>query len=103
MSNAVNFSDKERPQINIGAVDMDDHWKFFVQDNGPGIEERYFEKIFTIFQTLQSRDDKETTGIGLAMVKKIVEKFGGTVWVESTPGDGATFYFTFSKTVLEGE
>jgi signal transduction histidine kinase len=72
-------------------------WRFAVTDNGPGIEERYFEKIFQMFQTLLPRDQRESAGIGLPIAKKIVELFGGRVWVESKPGAGATFFFTLPK------
>ena len=68
-----------------------------MEDNGPGIEEKDFEKIFKIFQTLYSKDEYESTGIGLTLVKKIVELYGGTVWVESKVGEGSTFYFTLPK------
>jgi signal transduction histidine kinase len=65
-----------------------------VADNGPGIEEKYYEKIFQLFQTLNARDDVESTGVGLSVVKRIVEMNGGRIWVESTGGVGTTFYFT---------
>jgi len=71
-----------------------------VADNGPGIEERYFEKIFQMFQTLSPRDERESTGIGLAVVKKIVELCGGSVRIESKVGEGATFCFTLPKQTL---
>ncbi len=76
-------------------------WKFSVADNGPGIEEKYFEKIFQIFQTLSPRDEFESTGIGLSLVKKIVEMYDGKVWVESKPGKGSTFFFTLPKQETE--
>ena len=72
-------------------------YKFYVKDDGPGIEPEYHEKIFEIFQTLKSRDEFESTGIGLSIVKKIVEFQGGRITVDSALGAGATFYFTWPK------
>jgi light-regulated signal transduction histidine kinase (bacteriophytochrome) len=89
--------DKPQGQIKVGCVEENGFWRFNVTDNGPGIEKKYFEKIFQIFQTLASRDDFESTGIGLTVVKKIVELYGGRVWVESKPGEGSTFFFTLPK------
>ena len=71
--------------------------RFFVSDNGPGIEAEYFEKIFIIFQTLQERDAFESTGVGLAIVKRIIEENKGTIKVESSIGKGTTFVFTWPK------
>jgi light-regulated signal transduction histidine kinase (bacteriophytochrome) len=97
LSNAVSYIDKPHGQIEIGCTEEDDCWKFCVADNGPGIDEKYYEKIFGIFQTLAAKDDTERIGIGLTIVKKIVELYNGKVWVESTPGKGSTFFFTLSK------
>jgi two-component system sensor kinase FixL len=102
ISNAVKFADKPGPIIKINCADEGDCWKFSVADNGCGIKEQYFEKIFEIFQTLSSRDKSESTGIGLTIVKKIVELYGGKVWVTSKPGEGSTFFFTLSKQRIEG-
>jgi PAS domain S-box-containing protein len=99
ISNAVKYMDKPQGQVKIGCVEEDGWWKFGVSDNGPGIEEKYFEKIFQIFQTLARRDDKESTGIGLSIVKKIIEAHSGKVWVESRVGEGSTFYFMVPKNV----
>jgi signal transduction histidine kinase len=74
-----------------------------VTDNGPGIEEKYFEKIFQMFQTLAPRDQCESTGIGLPIVKKIVELFGGRIWVQSKPGEGTTFFFSLPKQGMAAE
>jgi len=98
LSNAVKYMDKPKAQIRIGCIEEDGFWKFSVADNGCGIKEQYFEKIFEIFQTLSSRDKTESTGIGLTIVKKIVELYGGKVWVESKIGEGSTFFFTLPKT-----
>jgi len=97
LSNAVKYMDKSQGRVRIGCVEEDDFWKFNVADNGPGIAEEYFEKIFQIFQTLSPRDGFESTGIGLAVAKKIVESYGGQIWVESKLGEGSTFFFTLPK------
>ena len=80
-----------------GFKDSATRYTFFVQDNGPGIEPEYHEKVFVIFQTLNARDKVESTGVGLAIVKKIIEEAGGNVWIESEPGKGASFFFTVPK------
>jgi len=97
LSNAVKYMDKPDGVIKINCAEENGFWKFSVADNGPGIEERYFEKIFKIFQTLAPRDEFESTGIGLTVVKKIVEMYGGKIWVESEIGKGSTFLFTLPK------
>ena len=99
LTNAVTFMDKTNGNVKVSCVEQGDFWKFYVSDNGPGIEQKYFEKIFRIFQTLPKNDESETTGIGLAIAKKIVELYGGKIWVESQPGSGSTFYFTFPRTL----
>ena len=68
-----------------------------VADNGPGIEEKHHKRIFGVFQTLKARDESESTGVGLAVVKKIIEEWDGQVWLKSTLGEGSTFYFTMPK------
>jgi len=97
LNNAVKYMDKPQGQVRIGCVEENGFWKFSVSDNGPGIEEKYFEKIFKIFQTLSPRDEVEATGIGLSVVKKIIEMYGGRIWVESELNKGSTFLFTFPK------
>jgi signal transduction histidine kinase len=97
ISNAVKYIDKPQGKISIGCADEGKFWKFNVTDNGQGIDEKYHDKIFKIFQTLSSRDNYESTGIGLTLVKKIVELYGGKVWVESKVGIGSTFFFTIFK------
>ena len=98
ISNAIAHNDCIDGKITISAVEQDDCYEFSVADNGKGIDPKYQDRIFTIFQTLESRDKKESTGIGLAIVKKAVEDRGGRVKVESSLGKGATFSFTWHKT-----
>ena len=97
VDNAVKFMDKPAGQVAVGCVDQGAHWQFSVSDNGPGIEQQHHERIFRIFETLAPRDQVESTGIGLALVKRIVEAWGGKVWVASAVGEGSTFYFTCPK------
>ena len=103
IDNAIKYMDKPQGRIEIGCTDQGSVWQFGVTDNGPGIEERHFEKIFQMFQTLAPRDQCESTGIGLPIVKKIVELFGGRIWVESKPGVGTTFFFTLPKSAVVAE
>jgi light-regulated signal transduction histidine kinase (bacteriophytochrome) len=98
VGNAIKFRSKERPpQIHIGMTDAGDFWQFSVQDNGIGIEPQYYERVFQVFQRLHTRREYQGTGIGLAICKKIIERHGGQIWVESQVGQGSTFYFTFPK------
>jgi signal transduction histidine kinase len=94
LSNAIKFMDKPAGKIHVGYARENGHWIFRITDNGPGIEERHYEKIFQIFQTLSARDEFESTGIGLTIVRKVVETYGGRVGVESRVGAGSTFSFT---------
>jgi signal transduction histidine kinase len=94
LTNAVKYMDKPEGHIEINCLEHDGFWKFSIADNGPGIEEKYYEKIFKIFQTLSPRDEIESTGIGLPLIKKIIENYDGEIWVESTVGIGSTFFFT---------
>jgi PAS domain S-box-containing protein len=98
LSNAVTYMDKPEGVIKIDCADAGVDWKLSVSDNGPGIEEKYFEKIFQIFQTLSPMDEHESTGVGLTLVKKIITMYGGKVWLESKAGQGSTFFFTLPKT-----
>ena len=97
LDNAMKFMDKPQGEIRIACTEGDGDWTISVSDNGPGIDEKYHEKIFQIFQTLTSGNDSDSTGIGLTLVKKIVEVGGGRIWVESEPGDGTTVSFTVPK------
>jgi len=95
IANAIKFHKAEEvPQIHIQAQKQERHWLFSVQDNGFGIDPRFHDRIFVIFQRLHNRESYQGTGIGLAVRKRIVERHGGTIWVESMKGQGATFYFT---------
>lgn len=101
LSNALKYMDKPQGDVRIGcapepetAEDGCRLWRFHVADNGPGIEEKDFGRVFQLFQTLRPRDEADSTGVGLSVVKKIVETSGGRVWLESVVGKGTTFYFT---------
>lgn len=95
ISNAVKFIDKDKGRIEIGFTETPEFYQFHVTDNGMGIEKQYHEKIFQIFRSLKK--SKESTGIGLSIVKKIVDNYQGQIWLESEPGLGTTFYFTIKK------
>jgi PAS domain S-box-containing protein len=94
IANALKFRSEHAPQIHIGARSEEGRWVLWVRDNGIGIEPQYFERIFQVFQRLHTRNKYPGTGIGLAICKKIVERHGGQIWVESQPGLGSTFYFS---------
>jgi hypothetical protein len=94
IGNAIKFRGDEPPEVHISAETKDGHWVLAVRDNGIGIEPEYQERIFTIFERLHSVEEYPGTGIGLSICKKAVECWGGQIWVESQPGQGATFYFT---------
>ena len=97
LSNAVKYMDKPSGRVTVACVADERFWHFSIADNGPGIEEKYFERVFQLFQTLAPRDEVESTGVGLAVVKKIVETEGGRIWIESVFGHGATFHFTLPR------
>ncbi len=98
IGNAVKYNDKEAGDIKITAADRVGCYEFTIEDNGPGISKEFHEKVFVIFQTLQSRDRSESTGIGLTIVKRIVDEHGGKIWIESEEGCGTKFIFQWPKT-----
>jgi light-regulated signal transduction histidine kinase (bacteriophytochrome) len=95
ISNGIKYNDKPEIKITIGWKELDEGHEFFVKDNGPGISPEFHDKIFVIFQTLQARDEVESTGVGLAIVKKIMDEKGAKIRIESTMSSGTTFYFTW--------
>ncbi len=97
LSNAIKYMDKPQGKIRVDCVPAGDEWEFSISDNGPGIDVRHHKRIFQLFQTLAPRDKVESTGVGLALVKKIVEMYEGRIWLESKPGEGSTFFFTLPK------
>ncbi len=96
ISNAIKFRRIDPPKIHIGVNNINNEWFFSVKDNGIGIEQQYYSKLFNIFYRLHTKEEYPGTGIGLPICKKIVQRYGGKIWVESELGKGSTFYFTIN-------
>lgn len=94
IGNAIKFHGQEPPRVHVSAQRDGEAWRVSVRDHGIGIEPQYFNRLFVIFHRLHSREEYPGTGIGLAICKKIAERHGGKIWLESSPGNGTTFYFT---------
>jgi signal transduction histidine kinase len=99
ISNAIKYNDKKKSRVKVYCKEHNSQYEFFVEDNGPGIAKNYHNKIFMIFQTLQERDSFESTGVGLAIVKKILDARDEKINLVSEPGKGSTFSFTWSKSL----
>jgi len=102
IGNAIKFRGEKPPQIHVGAAPRDEAWLFYARDNGIGLDPQYANRIFLIFQRLHGKSEYAGTGIGLAICKRIVERHGGSIWVESQLGQGSTFYFTLPAPGLRG-
>jgi light-regulated signal transduction histidine kinase (bacteriophytochrome) len=98
IANAVKYTrNKTHTSIEIGAIDEDDQSTYYVKDNGAGFDMQYYDKLFGVFQRLHSQKEFEGTGVGLAIVQRVVVRHGGKVWAQATPNEGATFFFSLKK------
>jgi light-regulated signal transduction histidine kinase (bacteriophytochrome) len=100
IGNAIKFRRDDPLHIHVSANKTGNEWVFSVKDNAMGIEPQYFERIFVIFERLHAGETYRGTGIGLALCKRIIERFGGRIWLESEPGKGSTFHFTLQGVEL---
>ncbi len=100
VGNAIKYRKDEAMIIEVGCIEQKEVWQFYVKDNGIGIDPKFFDKIFIVFQRLHNKSEYSGTGIGLSICKKIVHRHGGHIWVESAAGGGSTFYFTILKNKL---
>ncbi len=101
INNAIKHSDKKHPKVNVSVIRREGFFEFSIADNGPGIDSKYHDKIFVMFQTLKSRDKEENTGIGLAIVKKLIDNKGGNIFIESEVGQGTIIKFLWPDEKLE--
>ena len=100
ISNAIKYSSKkENPTVEIGCTEKATDYEFFIRDNGAGFDMQYVDKLFGVFQRMHKNSEFEGTGVGLAIVKLIIEKHYGRIWVNSKLNEGTTFYFTIPKSV----
>ena len=94
LGNAIKYRGERRPEIHISVKRDGEQWIFTIRDNGIGFEMKYAGKIFDVFQRLHGDGQYEGTGVGLAICKRLIERYGGRIWADSAPGEGTTFYFT---------
>lgn len=99
LDNAVKYNDKAEGQITVSCCELEGYWEFCIADNGPGIDKKYQDKVFQLFQTLQPKDQSNSTGIGLSLIEKIVHNWGGAIHLESELGQGCRFIFTIPKKI----
>lgn len=97
LNNALKYNEADAPVIEVGYTEQTEEYIFYIRDNGIGINEEYFNKIFILFQRLHGKTEYSGTGIGLALCKKIVEIHNGKIWLESEEGKGTIFYFSIPK------